>query len=70
MPRDCNVEGHVLVDDDALCECLVCGEALQISDRIAVHVVRPHDELDCADSVASFDEWGHTGTGTDPEGKR
>jgi hypothetical protein len=65
MARNCAREGHVLVEDDPLVECLSCGTALQVGDVIGVKVTnhRRHlGELSDPADTAPVREWGTGGT--------
>ena len=61
--RDCRKEGHVLVEDDPLIECLACNKVLEVGDTVG-RVVTSHrrhlGELVHPDDVAGA-EWGTAG---------
>lgn len=57
MPRDCTTQGHVLVDDDELHECLACGEPVAVQELVGFTVHREHDELQHPDDIARDGRW-------------
>jgi hypothetical protein len=57
LPRDCNVDGHILVDDDPIRKCLACGHILTLEDQVAQVVHREHDELTNELDVAHDGTW-------------
>lgn len=57
MNRDCNTEGHVLVDDDQLHECLACGEPVAKGELVTFTVHREHDELTNPADIAQPGAW-------------
>lgn len=57
--RDCQADGHILVDDDRA--CLSCDQIVTTDDKIAVHYQRKAGELLTQADVADPQEWGPAG---------